>query len=106
MVLGKGRVLARIGCAWDGEKPSRNTQVSERPRVGIPMDDISGIWMVAGSRGALRPSMVAALKAAHELWARGERIVAILRVGTDDRLDADGIIAGWRELGLPVSRAC
>jgi len=70
--------------------------------MGIPMQDVQGIWMVAGSRNAIRPSMEAALRAAHELWTKGERIIAVLRVGSDDRLEASAIIAAWRELDLPT----
>jgi len=59
-----------------------------------------GIFRLVGSRQAFRPSRTAALLAAHDLYTKGEQLTAILNVGRDERMDANAIVAAWRELGL------
>jgi hypothetical protein len=70
--------------------------------------DIPGPWLVLGISGPLSmcSSLHTSLKKAYELssataspWHAPNSLV---RVGTNERLDAHAIMAAWRELGWPL----
>lgn len=76
----------------------------------IPAISIStpGLWLVWGLTGPLSlcNSLLSALQRAYELSGKTtspwNAPSALVRVGTDERLDAHQIMALWRELGWPL----
>jgi hypothetical protein len=71
-----------------------------------PFNGRLGIYMVfAGKNYALRESRMKALRYANEAMLRGDTPTAIVSIGQDERLDVSAIWQGWKELGVPLSRA-
>jgi len=70
----------------------------------------SGLWLVCASFGrqlSLCNSLLSALLKAHELSRKAasrcdEWPSTLVKVGSDERLDAHKIMECWRELGLPL----
>ncbi len=64
------------------------------------------MWVVHSLSGllAIAPSLDAALRRAHELSARTASLLEapsrLVRVGTDEVMDAFAIHAAWRAMGL------
>ncbi len=64
-----------------------------------------GLWLVVSLSGilTLSDSLIGALRKAHEISGRTASFFdapsAIVLVGTDERIDAYGIMALWRHLG-------
>jgi hypothetical protein len=67
------------------------------------MQDQHGIYMVAGSRNAIRLSKLSALAAAYDLWKRGETLIAILHIGESERMEPPDIAREWAALRWPTA---
>ena len=73
-----------------------------------PVLDVPGLWFVRTLSGAfaLCSSGPSALRKAYERSGQTHSPFdapnALVRVGTDDRLDAEQIMAEWRNLGWPL----